>query len=96
MDSLWAPVGTAALGAGPWGQLDLVGEVYEWNLDWNDENGNPWDSCADCAYLTPGASRLAVGCSSSCQEADLRVPSIGGGDPAGRDDQFGVRCARAP
>lgn len=29
-----APVGIAALGAGLWGQLDLVGNVSEWNLDW--------------------------------------------------------------
>jgi formylglycine-generating enzyme required for sulfatase activity len=29
-----APVGFASLGAGRWGQLDLVGEVWEWNLDW--------------------------------------------------------------
>ena len=29
-----APVGTATLGAGLWGQLDMAGEVWEWNLDW--------------------------------------------------------------
>ncbi len=29
-----APVGTATLGAGCWGQLDLAGNVWEWNLDW--------------------------------------------------------------
>ena len=28
-----APVGTAALGAGFWGQLDLVGDDWEWTLD---------------------------------------------------------------
>ena len=28
-----APVGTANLGAGLWGQLDLAGGVWEWNLD---------------------------------------------------------------
>jgi formylglycine-generating enzyme required for sulfatase activity len=28
-----APVGTATKGAGLWGQLDLVGDVYEWALD---------------------------------------------------------------
>ncbi len=51
-----APVGYAALGAGRWGQLDLVGELFAWNLDWWNDNGlglneyvNP---CVDCAYLT--------------------------------------------
>ena len=29
-----APVGTAVLGAGLWGQLDLVGNVTQWNLDY--------------------------------------------------------------
>src|SRR5580704_6417793 len=28
-----APVGLAAQGAGAWGQLDLVGNVWQWNLD---------------------------------------------------------------
>jgi formylglycine-generating enzyme required for sulfatase activity len=28
-----APVGTATLGAAYWGQLDMAGEVFEWNLD---------------------------------------------------------------
>ena len=29
-----APVGTPTLGAGRWGQLDMAGEDFEWNLDW--------------------------------------------------------------
>jgi sulfatase modifying factor 1 len=33
-----APVGTATLGAGRWGQLDLAGDEYQWNLD-------SWSSC---------------------------------------------------
>src|SRR5208283_3361813 len=28
-----APVGTAALGAARWGQLDLIGDLWEWTLD---------------------------------------------------------------
>jgi formylglycine-generating enzyme required for sulfatase activity len=49
----WAPVGTAALGAGRWGQLDLAGEAAEWVLDLS---GEPWTSalvnpCTDCASL---------------------------------------------
>jgi|CZKU01.1.fsa_nt_gi sulfatase modifying factor 1 len=49
-----APVGTAALGAGRWGQLDLAGEVLEWNLDlFSLRYVNP---CTDCAYLTPSPS----------------------------------------
>ena len=29
-----APVGTATLGAGRWGQLDLAGNMWQWSLDW--------------------------------------------------------------
>jgi sulfatase modifying factor 1 len=52
-----APVGTPLAGAGRWGQLDLGGNVWEWNLDRPnvalESCGfscyvNP---CADCAYL---------------------------------------------
>jgi len=44
-----APVGNAVEGAGLWGQLDLAGEVQEWNLDWDFEDVNP---CVNCAYLS--------------------------------------------
>ncbi len=43
----FAPVGTAFLGAGLWGQLDLAGEVWEWNLDWY----ATYAAGADCARL---------------------------------------------
>jgi hypothetical protein len=42
----FAPVGTATLGLGRWGQLDLDGNVSEWNLDFSNEYGEP---CTDCA-----------------------------------------------
>jgi Sulfatase-modifying factor enzyme 1 len=29
-----APVGTPTMGAGRWGQLDIVGDLWKWNLDW--------------------------------------------------------------
>ena len=45
-----APVGTATSGAGRWGQLDLAGEIWEWNLDWKQTYVNP---CTDCVNLTP-------------------------------------------
>jgi formylglycine-generating enzyme required for sulfatase activity len=49
-----APVGTTTRGVGRWGQLDLVGEVFQWNLDWYAPYVNP---CHDCAYLAPAADR---------------------------------------
>ncbi len=52
-----APVGTATLGAGAWGQQDLAGNVYEWNLDYVTQaeiiSGSlfAFGPCKDCAYL---------------------------------------------
>jgi formylglycine-generating enzyme len=46
-----APVGFATLGVGVWGQLDLAGELWEWNLDWYE--GGYADPCTDCVQLNP-------------------------------------------
>jgi formylglycine-generating enzyme required for sulfatase activity len=43
-----APVGTATLGAGLWGQLDLIGDLMVWTLD----GRAPYvDPCSDCSDL---------------------------------------------
>jgi sulfatase modifying factor 1 len=54
-----APVGTAALGAGRWGQLDLLGNVYEWTLDYY--SGQYFDPCTDCSDGTPVQTRVFHG-----------------------------------
>ena len=89
-----APVGTASNGAGLWGQLDLSGEVWEWNLDWRQAYVTP---CTDCVNLTPASFRLVRGDNFGGSVANL-VPTVRGGDiaPEGRDSNFGVRCSRAP
>jgi len=89
-----APVGTATMGAGLWGQLDLAGEIWEWNLDWR----NPYVSpCTDCVSLTPAMYRIVRGDNYGGSVNNL-VPTVRGGDiaPDGRDSNFGFRCARAP
>ena len=53
-----APVGTAANGAGRWGQLDLAGQIWEWNLDWKQTYVNP---CMDCVNLTKATYRIVRG-----------------------------------
>ena len=52
-----APVGTAALGAGLWGQLDLAGQMWEWNLDWY----ATYATCTDCADFTAAYGRVVRG-----------------------------------
>jgi formylglycine-generating enzyme required for sulfatase activity len=90
-----APVGTATLGAGLWGQLDLAGNMWEWTLDWNAPYVNP---CSDCAYLSQGSSGRVVRGGDYLDAASLIVsPSSPGSDPpAQRSGSSGFRCARTP
>ena len=95
-----APVGTAVLGAGLWGQLDLVGEMSEYELDWwNQSYVNP---CIDCAYLPPPPTTTPP-------YKSFRGGAFGGPFSAppfpwlrstestgGRDYYAGFRCARSP
>ncbi len=89
-----ANVGTAAQGAGAWGQLDLAGNVWEWNLDWYATSyQNP---CTDCADLTPDIYRAARGGYFGGGVSYLLPTNLSGDDPTGRGDGVGLRCARAP
>jgi len=89
-----APVGTATLGAGYWGQLDLAGEVAEWTLDLYAPYVDP---CADCVAAAGGsgggATRVLRGGSVvAVQSAANRTL----GDPTQRNFITGFRCARTP
>ena len=89
-----APVGTAALGAGRWGQLDLAGEVFEWNLDWYASYVDP---CVDCAYLTTAADRAMRGGNYAGNALNLAASDRSFyDDPTDSDNVIGFRCARAP
>jgi formylglycine-generating enzyme required for sulfatase activity len=87
-----APVGSAQLGAGFWGQLDLTGNLWQWNVDWY---GIYVDPCTDCAYLTEASSRVFRGASFSGFAAGL-LPPTRYDLPSYRDIDVGVRCARTP
>jgi formylglycine-generating enzyme len=93
-----APVGTATLGAGLWGQLDLAGEIWEWNLDWYAAYVDP---CTDCAATTNlsnlpdwGTPRVIKGGGSGPGSTYLSSP-YRGDDPAALPG-WGLRCARTP
>jgi formylglycine-generating enzyme len=87
----FAPVGTAIRGAGDFGQLDLVGEVFEWNLDWY----ATYATCTDCADLTPASNRVMRG--DLLNDVSVLVPSSRFDvDPSYRAVNLGFRCARAP
>jgi formylglycine-generating enzyme required for sulfatase activity len=90
-----APVGTASMGAGAWGQFDLAGDLYEWNLDWY---ASPYvDPCTDCVNLSPASGRVIRGAYFASYPVSLLPPiRIGGNPPSSRVQGVGFRCARAP
>jgi formylglycine-generating enzyme required for sulfatase activity len=91
-----APVGTASLGAGAWGQMDLAGSLWEWNLDFYPDDTNFVDPCTDCAYLTSTSTRMVkVG---NFSEGAYYLPTWlrYNYDPSNREIYLGFRCARAP
>jgi formylglycine-generating enzyme required for sulfatase activity len=49
-----APVGTATSGAGKWGQLDLLGEMYQFNIDFAAGSWNYPNPCTDCTTQRRG------------------------------------------
>jgi formylglycine-generating enzyme required for sulfatase activity len=99
-----APVGTATLGAGLWGQLDLAGDAWEWNLDSFDSP--EYGACTDCAYFGPfgpsgvNGQRVIRGGNffydASLLSVSLTPPPDGYEIQPGRENDIGFRCARAP
>jgi sulfatase modifying factor 1 len=98
-----APVGTASLGAGLWGQLDLAGNVSEWNADWSAAYDNPCVDCATLAWSTPErdpSDRVNM-TRGGAFDYDLRSGTLQaswreGAGALNRDYTIGFRCARAP
>ena len=88
-----APVGTATLGAGRWGQLDLAGELAEWTLDWYAPYVDP---CVDCVYLTDFSYRVVRGGSFGTDTEDVFPQARDGDLPGSRNAFYGFRCARSP
>jgi formylglycine-generating enzyme required for sulfatase activity len=90
-----APVGAATAGAGLWTQLDLVGDLLVWNLDWY---ASAYDACVDCVYPTPGslAARVVRGADFT-STGGLLYPAVRSSQPpADRERVIGFRCARVP
>jgi sulfatase modifying factor 1 len=87
-----SPVGFAASGAGLWGQLDLAGNMWEWNLDWY----AAYASSTDGADFTATTTRVLRG-SYFVNPASSLLPTNRHDDlPSARDETFGLRCARTP
>ncbi len=89
-----APVGAATLGAGRWGQLDLVGNVWQWNLD---AYAAYYAPCTDCVALDiPSLGRSTRGGAFN-SDAALILPTYKSNSAATmRWYSTGLRCARTP
>ncbi len=92
------PVGSKSpAGDGKWGQSDLAGNVWEWNLDWN--ASAYVTPCVDCADLTADPMnpyRVIRGGSFGNGTGVLLVSYRDLDPPYYRGDLVGVRCARGP
>ena len=88
-------VGTKPAGAGKWGQLDLAGNAWEWNLD---VYASPYRqaSCADCANTDGAASapRVFRGGSAGNDATMLGSASRHSREPTDHNGYIGLRCAR--
>jgi formylglycine-generating enzyme required for sulfatase activity len=81
-------------GDGKWGQSDVAGNVWEWNLDW--EESSYVTPCVDCANLTAASFRVLRGGSFGNSVGGLLASYRSNDPPYYRGDLVGVRCARAP
>jgi formylglycine-generating enzyme required for sulfatase activity len=90
-----APVGSAPMGGGAWGQLDLAGELWEWNLDgYQAAYTNP---CSNCASVTAAGDRvIRGGFFQAPASPDLLPPNRAHDGPSPGRDYIGFRCARGP
>ena len=87
-------VGTESpAGDGRFGQADLAGDVWSWNLDWSANYTNP---CNDCADLTPASDRVIRGGSFDDLAVRERAANRDHSPPTNRTSDIGIRCARTP
>ena len=79
-------------GDGKWGQSDLAGNVFEWNLDWcASAYVNP---CTNCADLTSASTRVFRGGGFPLDDPYLESASRTSFFPGDRYNYVGARCAR--
>lgn len=100
-------VGSKPLGAGRWGQLDLIGSMSEWTRDWYNEYPARCDDCANVVNgLTIWSGPRHVMRGGNWRSTESSDPANPGGylssvrrdyvaEDVFRFQEVGVRCARS-
>lgn len=79
-------------GDGLWGQADLAGSMWEWNLDsWIDQYE---PTCSNCVSTAPASDRVLRGGGWHNDASELRSGYRFKNDPLYRSGDVGGRCAR--
>jgi formylglycine-generating enzyme required for sulfatase activity len=86
----------STVGDGKWGQADLAGGVWEWNLDWYGDSYIA--TCSDCAIVSKSTvSGRVVRGGSWHFDASVLLSSVRfNNGPTDHGNYLGARCARAP
>jgi formylglycine-generating enzyme required for sulfatase activity len=85
------PVGSKSLGNGRWGQADLAGNVYEWNLDYFADTYAS-DHCEDCLVSTGSTLRSVRGGAFDSWPEDLLNVLRNSLEQDQTRDYLGFRC----
>jgi formylglycine-generating enzyme required for sulfatase activity len=91
-----APVGQAPLGVGKWGQLDMIGNMAEYNVDYV-PNGSPmpYTTCTDCMFQQAGSTIRHSFRGGGYNYGAVKSTDRNSDWPA-RSFGLGFRCARTP
>ena len=92
------PVGARPNGNGKWGQADLAGSMWEWNLDWYKALPFPMIPCNNCANTKDvnASTRVTRGGSFYNLASFPRAATRSGDPPTFRGYGTGARCLRTP
>jgi sulfatase modifying factor 1 len=90
-----ALVGSIPAGDGMFGQSDLGGSVWEWNLDWYSTSYSS-ASCDNCVDSSSSQHRVRRGGSFRYSDESLASAFRSRDAPMNRRFDGGFRCARAP
>jgi formylglycine-generating enzyme required for sulfatase activity len=89
-------VGSFPRGASPYGVMDMAGNVWEWILDWYDNDYYQRSPVSNPQQTSSGSYRVSRGGGWDCHPWLLRTTGRAGGVPSRGNDALGFRVAVIP